>query len=448
MYSYQMNAWPSYNASNTLGNIAPIIKGLSKPKAPDVSVIMDPQTANIHQAVGDGAEYGEYLGRMAYGASAEAFPVSMQEPEQEAAWMVPSLERKNKMDVYTMADGSLRAGAEYAKRHNALLNRGESLNTPNPVYQGAEIDLVDVAEHLRVLKLLSMVQGFAPRKFHTARGVHHEIADWLDFRIAIADPNVGDGYRQGPHAPMQRTRSDFYEAEVTCRKDREAVGYPYETTWRANKINPTSVDAKNAAWSLAYKRNKSVIAELLNIGNRVGPNGQTGASARLSSMTDRVNTHGKSENNVLAEIHNIKSAQGVANLVDYDTIQMNPLPFLFFTQNDFTRGGSEFGRTPISMPSGGIVQLPTIGDIMVILDVRLPLDRMFFYERETCVWLGEGPKRVDTLEDKDRQARYADVTDWYDVTAIHPQIKNDTDRFFGCTVFFAANDVNIMNAGG
>jgi len=238
---------------------------------------------------------------------------------------------------------------------------------------------------------------------------------------------------------MSRVRSDFYEAHVTCRKDRVSVGYPYETMWRANKFNPKEIDAKNAAFDLAYKRNKSCIAELLEIGNRVGSDGEPTTSGTLSQITAR-NSAGKSENNTLGELQKIKTVAAVKHLSDYDTMQMHPQLFLYITQNDLLRGGGEFGRTPVSMPSGGIVQFPTMPHVKVVLDMRLPYDRIFFYERDTCLWLGEGPKRVDMLEEKSSQASYADVTDWYDAVCIHPQILTDTTRRFGCTIYVHASD--------
>lgn len=403
------------------------------------SVLLNQHTGQLHAPLRDNGGFGDRLGQLAYGASGQEMvpPIHQTEIDQKMSWLRPPDE--GKMDVYTMADGTMRAGYEYAMRHNAMLDEGASLQRGSrPIYQGAEIDVVEVAEHLRVLKLLSRVYGLAPRKFHVARGYHHELAEFLDYRFVLADPNLSEGYRQGPFAEMSRVRSDFYEAEVTCRKDRVTVGYPYETMWRANKFNPKEVDAKNAAFDLAYKRNKSCIAELLNIENRVNKEGEATTSETLSQITARSN--GKSDNNILGELQKIKTAQEVLHLVSLDTIQTHPQVFLYISQNDLLRGGGEFGRTPISMPSGGIVQFPTMPHVKVILDQRLPYDRLFFYERDTCLWLGEGPKRVDMLEEKSSQASYADVTDWYDAMCVHPQIQNDTDRRFGCTVYLHSGD--------
>lgn len=447
-YSYSVPRPHPYSASyvsDPVASVAAALRG-NKRSLPG-SVIMSPSTGKLYQATGGGADYGQELGRMAYGAAQEPFPVVRSDIEQAASWLnaAPGSE---KMDVYAMADGSLRAGYEYAERHNRMYGQGADLNQNRPIYQGAEVDVFDVAEHLRVLKLFPKVQGYAPRRFHVAKGFHHEMAEFLDYRIVIADPNVGGGYRQGPFAEVDRMRSDFYEAEVTCRKDRETIGYPVETVWRSNKFSPVEIDSRNAAYSLAYKRNKSCIAELLQIGNRLDGTGAPTTNGTLSSMTERVSTHGKSANNVLAELLEIKASQAVTHKVEYDTIQMGPLAFLFFTQNDFSRGGGEFGRTPVAMPSGGVVELPTMPGVKVIIDMRNPRDRIFFYERDTCCWIGEGPKRVDVLEAKSSQATYADFTDWYDATAIHPQIKDETDRFFGATLWLHADDRNAANAGG
>jgi len=138
----------------------------------------------------------------------------------------------------------------------------------------------------------------------------------------------------------------------------------------------------------------------------------------------------------------------VKHLVNLDTIQMGPLAFLFLTQNDFTRGGGEFGRTPIAMPVGGVIEFPTMPGFKVVIDMRFPRDRVAIYERNSAIVVGEGPKMVQTIDAKSTQAHYADVTDWYDVTAIYPQTKNDTDRRFGGILYLHADDRNLANAGG
>lgn len=438
-YPYSRMA-PSYmNPSHPLAMVANVLRGPRREHG--AASILDPRDGTLW-STDQNFMPRERVGRVAYGKANTTFNFERTEPDQYAAsWLTPPPDQRDNewLDVKAVGDGKYRVGMQYAARHAALLENGESLNTRRPIYQGAEVDVLDVAEHLRVLKLHPRIQGLAPRKFHAAKGCHHTLADFLDFRIVLADPNVGGGYRQGPFAEAERSRSDFYECEVTCRKDRETVGYPVETLRRANKFSPIEVDAKNAALSLAFKRNKSVISELMNIGNRVDENGIADSSAVLPSMSER-NSNGKSTNNILANFLQIQAAQGVLHKVNFDTMQMGPLAFLHLTQNDLLRGGGEFGRMPVAMAAGGVIELPTLSGVKVVIDQRHPRDRIHFYERETAMWVGEGMKLTQMLDEKSQQARYADITDWYDVMCPHPQITDFSDRLFGCTMFLHSSD--------
>jgi len=340
--------------------------------------------------------------------------------------------------VRLMADGTFQAAEAFIEREREFADYGRNAVPDSQAYVGAEIDVPAVVEHLRVIKMFPELLGRAPMEFHVAKGFRSEAAPWLDFRIAARDPVVQKNFRMGPSEEPERVQSRFYESFLTCRKDRELIAYPDETRLRATEHDPLTIDRETAAYSLAFKRNLACIMELNQIGNRVGKDGNETTSDTLSEISARSN--GKSVHNPLKEFQAIITRQFLIHRVRMTKWFMNPITFLHITQNDNVRSGGEFGRTPVSIPYGGMIQMPTMPGIDILCDARLPSDRIFMADNRQLLWLGEGPKKVETIDQRIRQQVVVDFTDYYDAFCIHRDITDFTNRRFGCTVFTATSD--------
>lgn len=405
---------------------------LAKPHINNASVIINPETGGIHQTSGNDG-YGKRLGYLGVGdtTTRNVSPTELYKIIPPTGNDVsPSM-----LGLHVNLDGSLSRGVEYLKREKAMENEGLIPKT------AAEIDVADVVDHLRVIKLWPELLGTASLNFHVAKGFKTAPAPFLDFRISLKDQYVGGVYRSGPLTDPQRSQSTFYEAFVSCRKDRETIGYPVETRMRANQFDPLDADRENAAFSAGLKRNHACISELERIGNRVGPDGEPTTNETLPSMEER-RASGHSENNILADLHTILQKHVRRHRNEPTTWFINPIQLLAITQSDFSKPGGVYGRTPVSMPLGGSIEMPTIPGVRLILDIRLPQDKLFAADPKTLLWLIEGPKKMEYIDDKFKQANYIDYTDWYDTHCIHPDIEDDTTRRFGYTVHFHADDVN------
>jgi len=344
------------------------------------------------------------------------------------------------LGVRLMADGAFKAAAEFVKRQDDAADYGWS-GIHEGLEVGAEIDVDNVVEHLRVIKMFPELIGAAPMEFHVAKGFRSVPAPFLDFRIAARDPVIGKNFRQGPGTEPQRTQSKFYESFVSCRKDREIIFYHDETRMRATEHDPLEIDRENSAYSLAFKRNLACIMELNQTGNYVTSAGEptTSSTAGLSSISARTTT-GRSENNPLKELQAIITRQFIYNRVRMTKWFMNPITFLHLTQNDYVRSGGEFGRTPVSLPYGGRIQMPTMPGIDIYTDARLPSDRITMTDARQLLWLGEGPKKVRTVDQRIREQMGVLFTDYYDAYNIHRDISSQTTRRFGATARTHSSD--------
>jgi len=439
---------PIYTASNPTAVMgSPVLRRAISDGA---AVILHPTRGTIHNdhansplAGGRGRKWGPIVGRLVSddpGRTPWRPRGNWMRPFDQMGAYTASAVHAQPVGVRLMADGSLRAGAAFIQRERDMEDYGWS-NVSVPAEVGAEIDVPNVVEHLRVIKMFPELIGRAPMEFHVAKGFRTVPAPWLDFRIAARDPVVGKNFRQGPGTEPRRLRSHFYEAFLTCRKDREFIEYPDETRLRATEHDPMVIDRETAAYSLAFKRNQACIQELFQIGNFVKSDGEASSSISdtLSEISAR-NANGTSTNNPLKELQTIVTKQFLYNRVRMAQWFMNPITFLHLTQNDYVRSGGEFGRTPVSIPYGGMIQMPTMPGINIICDARLDSKYIHMTDNRQLLWLGEGPKKVQTIDQRIRQQMSVDFTDYYDAYCIHRDITAFTKRRFGCTVRTAAGD--------
>jgi len=413
------------------------------------TVVVDPTSGDVWKdgAHGDQAPiYAEHLGSSRYElpqmAGSKAYAPWENPIKYEAALMGQSL------GVYVMPNGKVRAGMDFIERNAELVNNGASL--PSIYEAGQELDVQEIVDHLRVVKLLPEVLGRPMEEFHAEKAFRHEMAPYLDFRMTVADPWVGGVWRAGPETEPVRSRSRFYEGLLTCRKDRETVGHPVETRMRANQFDPHEIDRKMAMYNMNFKRNWSCLLEFDQIGNYVNNAGEhlgdtySAGYEKLPDIGARYSNSGTSENNMLEIFSDIMNMQYAANKVTFGVWVVPQKAWLRFTQNDFTRSGGEFGRTPVALPYGGMMQVPTLPGVRVVVDPRLRGDRMYMLDPNTCMWFGQGPTRVEAIEHKSRQTMFSDITVWYDAYCIHRGIRALTSRRFGCTILLHSNDTQTF----
>lgn len=242
----------------------------------------------------------------------------------------------------------------------------------------------------------------------------------LEGREPFYDTTATAEYRERMEE-TKATKTKYDEIKYDLKKLVDKVYTPIEDMMRTI-INPQAVDMSQLRYGFKWKRNQSALLALKDIGN----------SQSSIGKFEKVTSGFHSDNRSAKELNELFNTFLKTNDVKITHVVMNTKLFTEYSENTWTKSGP-LDLNPIRMSGGGVIPMPGIQGVTAVVDVTIPDNTIYAFNKPNCLRLGEGAKIMRRYYDEERDSEAIKVLDFHQYLCTHKQFTKIT-RKFGMTI--------------
>ena len=278
--------------------------------------------------------------------------------------------------------------------------------------------------HLQLIRLFPQIQGMPETYFYLEEAYVGRDIPQLEFRESFYDTVQTAEYLDRLEQ-SKATKTVYDEIVYNLKKLVDKVYTPIEDEYRTI-INPKAIDLGQINWGFKRKRNLSALEGIREIGNDQGTLG------KFEQITGTNQEGFHSANRAATELNEKFNEFLKTNDVSITHVIMNTQTFTEYTENTWTKSGP-VDMSPVRLAGGGVVPLPGIQGVQAIVDVHVPVNRVYCINKPNALRLGEGPKLMRRFYDEERDASAIKMIDFHEHISVNSQITK-LDRKFGMTL--------------
>jgi hypothetical protein len=275
--------------------------------------------------------------------------------------------------------------------------------------------------HLQLIRLYPELQGTPDDYFWLDECFVDRDVPQLEGREPFYDTTATAEYRDRLEE-TKSTKTKYDEIKYDLKKLTDKVYTPIEDIMRTI-INPQTVDMSQLRYGFKWKRNQSALKALKDIGNNQSSIGKF----------EKLSTAGfHSENRSAKELNELFNAFLKANDVKITHVAMNTKLFTEYSENTWTKSGP-LDLNPIRLAGGGVVPLPGIQGVTAVVDVTIPDNTIYAFNKPNALRKAEGAKIMRRYYDEEKDAEAIKVLDFHQYLAVNKQLTK-ISRKFGMTI--------------
>lgn len=274
--------------------------------------------------------------------------------------------------------------------------------------------------HLQLIRLFPQLQGTTDDYFWLDECFVERDVPQLEGRETFYDTTASAEYRDRLEE-SKATKTKFDEIKYDLKKLSDKVYTPIEDMMRTI-INPQQVDLEQLRYGFKWKRNQSALAAIKQLDSN-----DLGDVGKFEKVTAG-NIH--SDNRSAKELNVIFNTFLKTNDVKITHVAMNTTLFTEYSENTWTKSGP-LDLNPIRLAGGGVVPLPGIQGVTAVVDVTLPDNIVYAFNKPNCFRKGEGPKIMRRYYDEERDAEAVKVLDFHQYLTCQKQFSKITRKFGG-----------------
>lgn len=275
--------------------------------------------------------------------------------------------------------------------------------------------------HLQLISLYPELQGTPEDYFWLDECFVDRDVPQLEGREPFYDTVSTAEYRNRLER-SDSTKTVYDEIKYDLKKLVDKVFTPIEDMMRTI-INPQSVDMSQLRFGFKHKRNKSALAALADIGN---------SQSAIGAFEEIASGDFHSTNRSAKVLNELFNQFLKANDVKITHVCMNTKLFTEYTENTWTKSGP-LDLNPIRLAGGGVVPLPGIQGVTAVVDVSVPDNTIYAFNKPNALRKGEGAKIMRRYYDEEVDAEAVKVLDFHQYLATNKQLTKVT-RKFGMTI--------------
>lgn len=273
--------------------------------------------------------------------------------------------------------------------------------------------------HLQMIRLYPELQGTPDDYFWLDECFVSRDVPQLEGREAFYDTTASAEYRDRLEE-SKATKTTYDEIKYDLKKLVDKVYTPIEDIMRTI-INPQTVDLSQLRYGFKWKRNQSALKAIKDLNSN-----DLGDVGKFEKVTSGIH----SDNRSAKELNEIFNTFLKTNDVKITHVAMNTKLFTEYSENTWTKSGP-LDLNPIRLAGGGVVPMPGIQGVTAVVDVTLPDNIVYAFNKPNCFRLGEGAKIMRRYYDEERDAEAVKVLDFHQYLCCQKQLTKISRKFGG-----------------